>query len=420
MTAKEFIVNDLVAEKNSLIETIRKNSLTDEERAVVNGKIDALESRIAAANALEEDKSADEAIQSLNAKYDAIKEKMMEKGLKLPVVENGYLDSKNAVKDFAQSMRNAKTKNVRFSDEWGSVLAKNGISFGLGEEAYLPTPVKGYIEDAWREYGDVLNEFFNTGAKSFYVRYTEQTQDSTDVRAKGYNPKTRKNKTEQNVELSAFLIQSEYVYKLIPVSNKTIWEDDTLLIQWVLNELVKQWNYEVLRAILVGDGRTGAEAINSIQSITNAVSANFATTINYDSTKELVEQIVEAMIEPIYNGENDVLLFCNKSVFSALRKYIPAAGATPTYRSADEVAAMLGVKRIVTVPYMANPADATSSDVVAIAVHAKKYAITGSLTPDFYSWEDPLNNETYYRVEIPVGGALAGLNSAVVMNGATE
>lgn len=421
MTAKEFIVNDLVAEKNSLIETIRKNSLTDEERAVVNNKIDALESRIEAANALEDgDTGMADAIKSLNAKYDAVKEKMLEKGLNLPTVETGYLDSKNAVKDFAQSMRNAKTKNVRFSDEWNNVLSKNGITVGLGEEAFLPTPVKGYIEDAWREYGDVLNEFFNTGAKAFYVRYTEQTQDSLDVRAKGYNPKTRKNKTEQNVELSAFLIQSEYVYKLIPVSNKTIWEDDEMLIQWVLNELMKQWNFEVLRAILIGDGRTGAEAINSIQPITLAVSSNFAKSINYDSTKSLVEQIVEDMVEPIYNGENDVLLFCNKSVFSSLRKYVAASGATPTYRSAEEVAAMLGVKRIVTVPYMVKPEDATDTDVIAIAVHAKKYAVTGSLTPDFYSWEDPLNNETYYRVEIPVGGALAGLNSATILKGASE
>ena len=425
MTAKEFIINDLMAEKNSLIETIRKNSLNEDERELVNQKIDALDARIEAANKLDEsgDKHLADDVKSLNSKFDAIREKMNEKGIVMNTNEDSYLSSKNSVHDFAEAMREAKTSNQKFSAVWGKKLSENGITVATGsEEAFLPTPVKGYIQDAWEEYGDVLSEFMNTGAKSYFVRYTSQDQDNDAVRAKGHNRSVQKSKAQQEVILSAFLIQSEYVYKLIPVSNKTIWEDDTMLIQWVLSELLKQWNYEVLRAILIGDDRSVSTVghIECIESILTAVTTHtaFASSINYDSSKELIEQIVENMVEPIYNGDNDVILFCNKKVFTSLRKYVAGTGATPTYRSAEEVAAMLGVKRIVTVPYMVDPATATATDVVAIAVHGQKYAITGSLTPDFYSWEDPLNNETYYRVEIPVGGALAGLNSAVVMMGA--
>lgn len=414
MTAKEFILNDLKAEKNSLIDTIRKNSLTDEEREMVNSKIDSIEQRIEQANSLEEDSKMNDVVKSLNSKIDSIREKMNEKGFH--TTENSYLDSKNAIADFAQAMRNAKSSNVKFSDEWNSMLAKNGITIGSGDEGFLPTPVKGYIEDAWREYGDVLNEFFNTGAKAFYVRYTSQNQDSTDVRAKGHNRSVSKTKIEQDVELSAFLIQSEYVYKLIPVSNKTIWEDDVQLIQWVMNELFRQWNYEVLRAILIGDGRSSSAA-DHITTIEPIIGSSFTTSYTYDSSKTMVEQIVENMVEPIYDGNNDIILFVSKSVFTQLRKYVAGTGATPTYMSAEDVAAMLGVKRIVTVPYMVEPSTATTGDVIAIAVHAQKYAVTGSLTPEFYSWEDPLNNETYFRVEIPVGGALAGVNSAVKMVG---
>jgi hypothetical protein len=105
-----------------------------------------------------------------------------------------------------------------------------------------------------------------------------------------------------------------------------------------------------------------------------------------------------------------VILFVSKADFTAMRKFYTGTGATPTYMSAEDLARMIGVRRIVTVPYLTN---VTSGEVRAIAVHAKKYFITGSLTPEFTSWESYNTNERYFRVEIPVGGNLGGLDAAV-------
>lgn len=418
MTYKEFIVADLQAEKDNYINVIRNSELTEEERKTINSKIDAIDARIKNADKIEneDNNKVNETIKSLNSRLDALKEKLAEKGVAMPDAQADYLNSQNAVHDFAEAMRNAKKNSTRFTNEWGSILSKNGISYDAGADmvAYMPTPVKGYIQDAWNEYGSILQEFNFTGAKSYYVRFNEQDQDSTDVRAKGYQPSVEKTKIEQSVVLNAFLIDSEYIYKMIPVSNKTIWEDDTNLIQWVLNELLKQWNYEVLRAILIGDGRSAGDPdqITSIVSIASHVN-DFAVTqyATAQGTESTIEYLMDHVIEPIHNGDDDVLLFVSKSDFTDMRKFVNGSGATPTYMSAEDVARMLGVRRIVTVPYLNNT---NSGEVRAIAVHAKKYAITGSLTPEFTSWEEPRTNERLFRVEIPVGGNVAGLNMAVV------
>ena len=423
MNYKDFIVSDLTKEKENYISMIRNNDLSDEEKKVINAKIDAIDDRIANAQNIdaEDSRKLDETVKSLNSKFDAIREKLQEKGVSMPEVnkEDAYLNSKNAVHDFADAMRAAKRNGSRFSTEWGKILAKNGIGFNpamtdVEKMAYMPTPVKSYIQDAWNEYGDVLREFNLTGAKAYFVRFNAVDQDDKDVRAKGYNRSIDKTKVEQEVTLNSLLIESDYVYKLIPVSNKTIWEDDTMLIQWVLDELLKQWNYEVLRAILIGDGRSSGDYdhINTIVPLTSHVNDSFVTVYQTAQGSETtLEYMMDHIIEPIHNGDDDVLLFVSKADFTAMRKFYAGTGATPTYMNSEDLAKMLGIKRIVTVPYLDNT---TAGAVRAIAVHAKKYAITGSLTPEFLSWEEPMTNERYFRVEIPVGGNVAGLNMAVV------
>lgn len=423
MNYKEFIVSDLQAEKANYIDMIRNNSLTDDEKKVINAKIDAIDARIANAEKIEseDNNKMNETIKSLNSKFDALREKLNDKGIQMPEVDatKSYLSSQNAMHDFADAMRNAKKNGSRFTTEWGKMLATNGIGPNTGLTdvelmAFMPTPVKSYIEDAWNQYGEILQEFNFTGAKAYFVRFNGQDQDDEDVRANGYQASVDKTKKEQEVALNSFLIQSDYVYKLISVSNKTIWEDDSALIQWVLDELLKQWNYEVLRAILIGDGRAAGSAnkITSIVSIASHTNDSFVTTYSTaQGSESTIEYLMDHVIEPIHNGNDDVLLFISKADFTDMRKYVAGTGATPQYLSAEDVARMLGVKKIVTVPYLNN---SNSGEVRAIAVHAKKYAITGSLTPEFLSWEEPRTNERCFRVEIPVGGNCAGLNMAVV------
>lgn len=431
MNYKEFLLNDLNAQKDNLIQTIRNTQMSDEERKVVNAKIDSIDARIEECKKLDDQNNSklDETVKTLNSKMQAITEKLSAKGISMPEVDGDeYLKSKNAMHDFAEAMRNAHTNSSTFSDEWGKMLSKNGITPVGGASGdwsqFMPAPVKGMIQDAWNEYGDVLREFNFTGAKSYMVRANLIDQDGEgyaggvdDIWALGWDskynathPTEKKSKKEQTLTLSSFVINSEYVYKMIPVSNKSIWDDDTNLIQYVLNELLKQWNYTVLRCILIGDGRTGDTHIGSIAAITSG-SAPYVGAAPAQGSEGDMEYFVEKLIEPIHNGDDDILLFVSKEDFTALRKYVPAAGATPTYMSAEDVARMMGVRRIVTVPYLHRTP--TSGQTRAIAIHANKYLITGSLTPEFTSWEDYKTNERYYRVEIPVGGAVGGIEAAM-------
>lgn len=386
------------------------NSLDTDAQSLIDETIASLEELRQRAAAEDNDNGVDDIVNQLrdivDEKINAALEKVKDVA---PVTSQNsdYLKSKQAVKDYAAALRN-NAKNIDgFKREWAEKLKTNGITFD-GSEAFMPELMRSRIEDNWNSDTNWLRRLNNTGAKRFAIRYTPDNQDDEAVRAKGHERNSGKIKKEQVVTLESKIIELQAIYKLLPLERIVEFEDDGQLLEWVADEISRQLYYSIGRAILVGDNNSLPEdQITSFETI-----AGNAPSTAYDSNKDFVENVMDAVIAPIYNGE-DTILFLGKDDLFLLRKYVGGTGVTTRYASIDEIKDMLGVADIVVVPYLSN--SGSTGEPRVIAMHPDRYYTVGRMENfEFISWEDYLYNKKYYRGETFAGGGM-GLNCAAVL-----
>ena len=393
------------------------NTISADERQMVEEALATIDGILADIDAAEDDKTA---VDALNAVIEGLKEQISIIEQKMtstqePATEN-FLRSRNAVSEWLNVIRSINSSNPQQAKEaytkmWGDVLKANGITIASGsEDAYLPEAVKGKIEDLWNSDTNWLNKLNNVGAQRFYARYNDADQDNANNRAKGHTPGNTK--SEQSLTLKAKEIKADFIYKLLSLSNKTIWNDDNSLVDYVVNELFKQWLYEAGRAVLIGDGRSSvsADKVISVESVLRSTTDAFVTVIEHDDTKELIDEIVDAVATINTADGGDIVLFMSKTDLNALRRVMITNDSTPQYVSRQAVAEQIGVSEIIEMNYLGSTKDARF-----IAMRPDKYVTVGGLNPSFVQWEDYKANDQYFRVENPFGGAVAGLKSAVVI-----
>lgn len=388
------------------------NALDSDAATLVDDAITSLQQLKADTEAQPEVVGMDAVMEKVRAIIDEKIAAALEKVKDIAEPVANYLASKNAVRDFAQCLRTNRNADD-FRAAWRAVLAKNSVAIdGGSEEGYLPELVKSRIEDAWNSKTNWLNSLNNTGAKRFAIRFSDQEQDNVAVRAKGHQRGAKK--TEQEVTLQAKVVSLQAIYKLQKIDKITEFEDDGQLIDWLVDELTRQMYYEIGRAILVGDGRQAGDPdqITSFEAVNRATTDTFVTVGTYGSYGDIVEEVMEALVSPLYNDGGDIVLFMGKADLFALRKFIPATGATTRYASIDEVKSMLGVRDIITVPYLDST---TSAGPRMIALRPDKYYTVGKMTDfNFVRFPDYMTNEEYFRSETFAGGA-PGMNAGAVL-----
>lgn len=318
-----------------------------------------------------------------------------------------YLGTAEATHDFLSAMRASKNA-AEFGKNWGARLAENGITIAEGsEDAFLPDSVKGAIQDAWEKPSNWLNRLNNTGAKAFTVRLNTSDQDAETSRAKGH--KRGEQKANESLTFAAKKITPQMIYKKIDLDNMTVFEDDGSLLNYITTELVNQWNVEVERAILVGDGREANDnnKINSIEAVVDA-DATYATTFAHSADNQFIDELVQ-MVDSIKNDEGGAItLFMSQTSLSELRRFVFGDGSSAQYVRKEDMAAQLGVSEIITTSLL-------GTGVKAIAMRLDKYVTVGRRNPAFVEWENYDTNVRNYRVENPFGGALGAPKSAAVL-----
>lgn len=416
---KKTVIGLIDAELNRLRGTKNHksfNSLDSDAKTLIDEAISSLEALRAEADGAEEELGVDTIVDRIK---DIIDEKIntaLEKVKDVtPAPAENYLKSKNAVHDFAKCLReNREAEDMKAA--WRKILAKNSITIAAGEEeGYLPELVRSRIEDNWNSDTNWLRRLNHTGAKRFAIRYNEQSQDNTSVRAKGHQKGATK--TEQEVTLNSKVISLQGIYKLQKIDKITEFEDDGQLLEWIADELTRQMFYEIGRAILVGDGRPvgDPDQITSFETIDRAATDTFVTVGTYGGFADIMEEYMENLIKPLYEQGGEIILFTNKNDLFKLRQYLSGTGATTRYSSLDEVKAMLGVSDIVVLPYMD---DTTSGAARAIAMHPDKYYTVGKMDNfEFLRFPDYKTNEEYFRSETFAGGG-AGMNCGAVLRNA--
>lgn len=404
---------------------VAKNTITEDERTVLTEHIRALEELIREAEASEEELTAEEIMRRMRERTDeklrALEEKI-ENAHAEPnpgkAAEN-YLKSEEAKREFGRIIRNCVRSGKDFNQAWFECLREgkhitNDITFSPDEIGVIyPEVVKSRIHDLWNADTNWLNMLNNTRAKRFAVRYTSQSQDSTDVRAKGHQKGATK--TAQEVTLTSFVIDAQMVYKMLPIDRITEFYDDGALVDFVIDELYRQFRYEIARCVLVGDGRlaTDPDRITSITPIGRTTTDAFVTVAGRDTNVSLVEDLV-ALLEKIANkDENAVVLAISEADLNILRKRVYGTGGTVQYASREEVAEQLGVARIITTGLVGS---ANTFKYQAIAFIPRLYATVGDVeNPRYETHHDFFTNQDYHRLEAAIGGAPEGLKMGAVL-----
>lgn len=411
---KQYLQKQL--EKNNAM--LASNSLSEEDRKLVEDAIADLNATIEAVDALEGE-NAQEAIDALKETVDnlqqgltAVQEKLNQNKQEQtePTMNENYLQSKNSVADFASAIRNARTAD-EFRANWSEFLSTNGITISAGSEgAFIPEAVKGMISDIWDRNADWLKSLNNTGAKRFYCRYNTSDQTAENSRAKGW--KKGDTKAVETINLAAKLLEPQFIYKIQEIDLKTKFDTDEALITYVLNELVDQILYEIKRAILVGDGRANNSdyKISSFEAIAKTSTDAYTTVSTVTANGFLVDD-VRAMVDSVVNDNNkEVFVFMSKATLRTLARVQASSESTPVYLGVEQVAEQIGASRIITTDLLGN-------DFKALAMLPQEYYLVGEdiLNPVLYTWHEGYKNLDCYRYECVAGGGINQMKSTAVL-----
>lgn len=397
------------------------NSISEEDKVVLDEHIASLNETIQAIEELEDAAVSQEmvdelksSLETLNETVQSIKEKLNQSNKEIePEMENiteNYLKSQNALHDFAEAIRNTR-KPEEFANNWAEVLKTNGITVTAGsEEAFLPQPVLDTITDIWDRESKWLADLHMTGAKRFYCRYNTSTQTEETSRAKGWKSGT---KATESLTVAAKLLEAQFIYKIMDIDNKSIWDNDENLINFVLEELVSQILYEIKQAVLVGDGRAADSdyKIDKIEAIARTTTDAYVTVSTETANGFLMDDLKAMMLNLKKKEGRKVLVFMSETDLNTLERVQASETSTPVYMEKAYVEAQLGDNvEIVTT-------DLLGATYKAIAMIPAEYYMVGDsiFNPRMNQWEDFMTNTQYWRFETVVGGGVRGLKSAAVL-----
>lgn len=397
--------------KNELLLT---NSISEDDKAIITATQENLQSLIDEIENMETEDSTiitelKVSLDSLEEQMTAIKEKINQnKNTEVKEMENTFLKTNEAMKAFANSIRKAKSAE-EFRSNWNTVLVENGIVIEEGsEDAFIPAPVKGMIEDLWDKEAGWLKDLRDTKALAYNARFNKDTQDTLTARAKGH--KKDFYKSVQTLNLAAKLIKGQFIYKIQEIDRETKFESDTALIEYVVRELFGQILYEMKRAILVGDGREANDddKVYSFETIKKAESDAF-TTVTTRGEGFLIDDIVKTVNTIKNESGKKILAFMNTTTLTTLRRVQASETASPVYMPVEQVAEMIGVNEIITTDFLGGEE--------VIAMIPDNYLLVGKnpLNPDMYEWHEGYRNLDVIRYESYVGGGIGTPLSTAVL-----
>ena len=419
---KEFLTNEINT-KTALLST---NSLTDEDKTAIQQQIDGLVSMVAKVDELEDDVNTAEIVDELKTALNEMGERLTALNEKIQQKNNEneteaemnieYLQTRNSVRDFAAAIRNAKTAE-EFRTNWNEYLTQNDVNPDSitieegSEEAYLPTAIKGMIQDIFDRNADWLKDLNYTGAKRFYVRVN--TSDPTDETARAKGWKKGGTKARQDLTLASKLLEGGFIYKLAELDAKTLFDSDDTLIEYVIGELTAQILTEVKRCILASDGRQANDPykISSFESIGAKTTTDAFTTVTTATSDFLIDDVRE-MVDGIHNPDNKpVYVFMSKADLRTLARVQASETSTPVFMKTEDVASQISADRIITT-------DLLPDGVKCVCFIPQEYYMVGApnlLNPILYHFHEGYKNLDVYRSETVAGGGLNALNSSAVL-----
>lgn len=321
---------------------------------------------------------------------------------------SSYLDTKDAVKDFRDSI--IKSRNAEeFRANWSAHLTRNAIS-GI---AY-PTEVSKGIATAWSQSTGLFSRLTKVASKGFKLMYTTATDENTV--AHGHVTKGSA-KAEQAFTVLTKDLSLEMVYKWIPVDRIDLasLEDDAAFVNWIVTELSDRLQETIERVIISGDPNTTAgRLITSLESIGAKAASDFWTTYIQGTTGTISRSIYEGVLAT--EGRNKWVYVAKDALGELLNiSYETVSGSSNLYLTLNQLEQQWGVERII--PYdfpRANAGTITSGEIIATVLSPEDYYRIGG-EPFGEQWSIYEKNQEAFMAEIAIGGGVGKAKASAVV-----
>ena len=343
--------------------------------------------------------------------------------------------------------KNAETEEVKHSETIDvKQIFEDGIKFGSLKESILSHAETYGIQEIEQLFPQPKNlnnppKFLNNEIgwvstvlngvhKSPFARIKSQFADITEdaIRAKGY---LKTNKKKEHV----FGILKRTTSPTTIYTKQKIDRDDIIditdfdVVSWIKEEMKLKLNEEIARAILIGDGRLASdndridpECIRPIYNDDDlyTVKAEIKEVMDYEP--EFYDEFINTIIRnrKNYKGSGSPTLFTTDDVICEILLLKDMNGRR-IYNSVQEIATLLRVNNIVTVPHMEGlvrtASDGKTYDVYGIIVNLRDYSV-GTNNGGQLSMFDDFDidyNQQKYLLETRCSGALTVPYSAMVI-----
>lgn len=298
-----------------------------------------------------------------------------------------------------------KSKREDVADAVQKVLTKNnitGLTFG--------DVIDFAIVDKWGDLNPLLGMFKKVPFTKFFYTAQEFTDELVQahawVRTLAENgSETTNNKVAQAVIANGKQINTQYIYKLLPVAQEDMDEivrlgQQTVFLTWVNEELDRQIANTIVLHVL-----TGTTAITSFEAIIGNQDGVFiieSTTTNATITLEDARKLADKVFAKA--GQKKVAVMSTDTLTS-LSAFVYSENASLMYRTKEEIAGMIGVDEIITSPVMSD----AKHPVVVINVDEYWVCEKNTLSLAYPEWR---KNQTVYQKERNIGGAVHGIAGA--------
>ena len=322
------------------------------------------------------------------------------------VSTNSYLKTKQALVDFANVLiDNAGKTAAEVQKAWSEVVKSKGVT---NPDVLLPGALITAITDGLSNNSRIWNSVTKTGLTVRRVD-ADTLADADDGRARGHN----KGKTKKQIDITLLdrVLRGQYIYAYLTLNKEDIREnqDTGALVKYVVTTLTKRVITEIERAIVLGDGRTGDEAIKSFISIKADAkddSKPFASLYTPKSGEKLYVSMVNAVAEIEVEGEIYAVMSRKKKAELRLDE---TAGGNLVLSLGSNIAEAYEIKEIITPSWMKDD----EIDVVLYVGGA--YETVGDDTIEQFQNFALQANKVEYLQEIYAGGGLAQIKSAVAI-----
>lgn len=318
---------------------------------------------------------------------------------------SSFISSRDAADKFAAVVREARDGRD-FSERWRGVLSSNGIT---GIE--YPTQVASVVQTKWESAAGLFAALPKVASRQFTILATQA--DDANTYAHGHV--AGQTKKEQTFALTNKKLALQMIYKWLPVNRLDLQALDapTAFVEWVAGELASRLAYTIERAIIAGDSQSGNDAITSFEGIGKKTASDAYTTVVSTATAQtLIKDLLTTVVNLDTKG-NAPWLFINRADLAAALT-APYNETGLVIGGVSDLAARLGVERIVPVNYLPGSISGNKQGAAAVFITpALYYRIGGDIFGE--TWTIHEKNQEGYMAEIAAGGGIAGLGSTAVI-----